>query len=166
MTGAALIPPSLKLTVKSHRHQMAELVAAELRKVPGAVVVIEPEGDEYGERRVTLRATAAGVTFKTDFDGDLPDFIMGHWFFETASRDDDRRLSPRFASMIGGTVNDCHWRKATGPTMGRESDGFRGEVRGFTPARLEAFAVIVWRALLDIAEGGCFQPAQVERAYP
>lgn len=156
----------LSLTRAAQRRRIASLISDELAKVDGAEVVTTEEGaDGFGERRRTIRATAAGVCVMIDCDGALPDFIMAHWYM-TDRGTDRRRFAPRFAGMIGGTVNNCHWQKATGPMISRDRIGFRGEQEAFEVRVVVQFAQIVRRALQDIVEGGCFQAPEPDAQHP
>lgn len=141
------------------RRKVADLIAAELRKVKGAEVTILAEGEDFGPRRRSVAAVVDGVRVFMDLNGALPDFIMAHWHFTDRQ---GRLFSARFPLMLGGAApgrNLTAHHKATGPMVSANRLGFDNERDEFDLADLEQFAVTLWRALQDVADGGCIERA-------
>lgn len=104
---------TLSFTTKRARHAAADAMAAMLRAAaPTAVVTITPEGDDYGKRRVSVRAVVNGVESWCDLDGDSMACGLVGWYI--AGRE-IARFTDAFAFMIGGSINPHHRQKATGP---------------------------------------------------
>jgi len=149
----------LTLTRAADRKRIAAIIASELARVPGAVVTTTPEGANggYGPKRRTVRAELDGVAVSIDCDGAHPDFILSSFFFTTDSRTDARRFAASFGSSSRGLP--AHGRKASGPMIGADKLGFRGERHAFAAEAVETFAINVWRDLQDVADGGAFERA-------
>jgi hypothetical protein len=138
---------TVSFTTKKSRHAAAEEMAATLRSIaPTAEVTIEPEGDVYGKRRVTVRAKVHGVESKCDLDGESMACGLVSWYIYGR---EPARFTDAFAFMIGGSINTCHRQKATGP-FARGNQTKRGQYD--RAAWLEMTSI--WAAALaDVALG-------------
>jgi hypothetical protein len=140
----------LSLTTQAARVKAADMIAAKLREAaPAAVIAIEP--GILDNRELTISATLDGVRSWTDLDGDSTWGAIVHWYIRGS---DGPRFATRFAAMIGGSINEHHRQKATGPYADQ------GPKRGQVDADQFDNMVETWvEALRDMAlgaEGGCF----------